>query len=672
MAQAGYSILPIYSSPYNSMTCTRLIEAMADHLSRNGLEEEAGRLKEAGAIRERLEAVMEILKSHRLLMLWDGLDLDEQSGRIKDPELSRLYLKMIRGMTAGRVIITASALPADALTLPSRAWQWKIDGLSEAAFIRGLLSCPETADRYRRGEIAYERLIEHQRAASGIPCRLAQTSRALALGDIVPGEDALVSLIGRLDGEFSIALARAAVYATAISPEGLAAVCGLTLENAMAAAERWQDLHLAYFSRGLWTVRSSLRRSLLALLSPEEIRSAHKAAAVFLKETAEAGRSVDLELSRLDLLLEARGHFMAAEEWNAAGELTGSISGYLRRRGYNGEIIRLNREIVLSCASCGAGPSAWIGQAYLDQEDFRRAEEWYSRALEISPGPAAYQGLGLSLMHMEKNEQAEESLQKAADGFHAAGNHSGEAAALSALAALDTKKGESRAAAEKLDRIAEMMRARSDVSGEAQALQEAARLEMMSSNFEGARRRLIRSRELLQSSGDERGAAFALFNLASLDLERGDFQAAGEEYARALPLFQEMGDRAGVAAILHSQGLIFSQAGEKDKAAHSFKEALSINQELGDRAAEAGSFFQLGALAVQHDKMAEGLRLMALAAVVLQSIKSDEVKNVEPLVERLASQLKYSQEQFMVMVQEALQGYAKDRGWELVERALGK
>ena len=70
------------------------------------------------------------------------------------------------------------------------------------------------------------------------------------------------------------------------------------------------------------------------------------------------------------------------------------------------------------------------------------------------------------------------------------------------------------------------------------------------------------------------------------------------------------------------------------------------------------------------DKIAEGLRLMALSALVLRSIKSDEVKNVEPLVERLASQLSYSQEQFMAMVQESMQSYRKDRGWRLVERAL--
>ena len=73
-----------------------------------------------------------------------------------------------------------------------------------------------------------------------------------------------------------------------------------------------------------------------------------------------------------------------------------------------------------------------------------------------------------------------------------------------------------------------------------------------------------------------------------------------------------------------------------------------------------------------QDRMEEGLKLMATAAVVLRSIKSDEVRNVEPLVERLASRLNYSQEQFMVMVQEVLNSYSKDRGWGLVESASVK
>ena len=56
---------------------------------------------------------------------------------------------------------------------------------------------------------------------------------------------------------------------------------------------------------------SSIRPSLLAMLPPEEIESAHGAAADFLEGLAEAGRSQEMGLSRLDVLLEARGHYMA-------------------------------------------------------------------------------------------------------------------------------------------------------------------------------------------------------------------------------------------------------------------------------------------------------------------------------------------------------------------------
>jgi len=671
LAPAGYSILPLYSSPKNPITWARLLESVASQLKAMGREAEARDLIRSKAIKERMDGLINVLRGSRLLLLWDGLELD-QSGRIPDPDLSQFYRMMIRGLGAGRAIITCRSLPAEGLTLPARAWQWKAEGLSQSQFVRRLLYMPAIADRYRKGRISFAALADHHRAASGLPLRLDQTASALALEDMTAGEDALSALTSRLNQGSLTALCRASVYDIAVSPAGIAAVCGLAEEQVDCHASSWQALSLAQNSGGLWTVPSSIRPSLQAIPAREEMESAHRAAAGYLQSLAQAGRSQEIGLSRLDVLLESRGHYMAAGDWEEAAATTSRISGYLQRRGHYAEIIRLNREILdlKISTSYMAGAAAWLGQAFLDQEDFRKAEKWYERALQISPDPAYYQGLGLSLMHQERYDPAKESLQRAYDAYCEANDLSGQAASLSSHAAIEMKKGEIEAALKKMEKIAEIMRQLGDLQGEAQALQETARLEMMTSNFDSARQRLQRSLELLESSGDPRGAAFALFNLASLDLEKGDFQSAAEEYARALPLFMEMEDRAAVSAIRHSQGLIQVQVGEKELAAKSFQEALSINQELGDRAAEAGSFFQLGALAVQQERMAEGLRLMATAAVVLRSIKSNEVKNVEPLVERLASQLNYSQEQFMAMVQEVVQGYAKDRGWGLVERAL--
>jgi hypothetical protein len=117
--------------------------------------------------------------------------------------------------------------------------------------------------------------------------------------------------------------------------------------------------------------------------------------------------------------------------------------------------------------------------------------------------------------------------------------------------------------------------------------------------------------------------------------------------------------------------MISSQAGEMEMAAEHFREALQVYQELKDQPGEAGALFQLGALAVQMDRIQEGLRLMALSAVVLRSINSDEVKNIEPVVERLASQLNFSQDQFVAMLQEVMQCYVKDKGRDLIERTFG-
>ncbi len=128
-----------------------------------------------------------------------ALDLDGKTGKISDPDLAEFYMLMIKGMTAGRVIITCVALPADALTLPARTWQWKLEGLGKAAFIRYLLRDEAVAIRYKNGEISYAELAKHHLAALGHPARLAQTGKALGLGDLAASEDPLAKLTTRLE-----------------------------------------------------------------------------------------------------------------------------------------------------------------------------------------------------------------------------------------------------------------------------------------------------------------------------------------------------------------------------------------------------------------------------------------------------------------------------------------
>jgi tetratricopeptide (TPR) repeat protein len=672
LASEGYSVMPVYSSQYNPLSAARLLEAAISALGCSGRREDALWLRDPDVSPvERLKSMLEMLERGRVLILLDGLDLDEKTGKINDPELAEFYLHMLRQMDRSRAVITSKVLPADAMTLPRKAWEWPLLGLSEAAFIRYLLNDDRISAGYRRGEISYARLQELH-SSLGLPTCLAQTRRGLRIAgeNISLCDEFLARLYGSLSPEAGLALALAAVFGTAVNPAGLAAVARVPENIASAFAEEWQELSMAYRIDGLWAVPSSARSFLLGLLRQEQRRDAHRLAGDFLREIAEQGRANELGLSRLDCLMEARGQYMAAEDSEQARAVTERISGYLERRGYYSELIRLNEQLLR--LERHTWPMNWIARAYMDQGHYAEAEKWYSQAVEAGPDAIACHGLGTAYFRQGKYDLARESFRKAADICRAGGDLAGEAAALHSLASIDMEQKRETEALEKLKRVTEIQEKIGDLRGETATLHDMATIDLRQGNYESARQRLLRSLEILKQIGDKQGEASALFNLASLDMEKGDFQLSREEFRKSLALKREMGDKRSEAAILHSLGSIEAQSGDKEVARQSFIEALKIFQELGDKPGEAGAFFQLGAIAVQQNRIPEGLRLMALSAVILRSISSEDVKNVEPVVERLASQLRYSQDQFLEMVREVVGAYRRDKGWGLVEAAAGK
>jgi hypothetical protein len=157
LASEGYPVIPVYSSKYNPISAARLLETAIGVLAGCGREEEAQRLRDpAVSPAERLKSMLDMLEQERVLILLDDLDMDEKTGKIKDAELSEFYLHMLRQMDRCRVIITGRALPADALTLPRKAWEWPLLGLSEAAFIKYLLK-DDTSSPTGKGD-GYEQL----------------------------------------------------------------------------------------------------------------------------------------------------------------------------------------------------------------------------------------------------------------------------------------------------------------------------------------------------------------------------------------------------------------------------------------------------------------------------------------------------------------------------------
>jgi len=627
LASSGYFILPVYSSQNNPVSATRLLESFVSLLAKSGQVEAAQRLRDSSrSAADRQKSMLEELNRGKFLILLDGLDPDEKTGKIEDPDLAEFYLQAQRELDKSRMIITSRSL---ALPLSKRAWEWPLTGLSNAAFIKCLLQDEIVAERYRRGEVRYEDLQRLCCSVAGSPACLAQMAVALRMDGMTGDcEEVLEKTSALLSSKSRSALSMAAVYSIAVNIAALAAVSGRQVKEAAEFVCDWKRLKLVYQAGELWAVPSYIRDKLLAVLTPEERRAAQKAAAEFLRVLAEEGKAAELGLSRLDLMLEARGHYIAADDLKAARIVSSRISSYLERRGYHSQLIWLNQELLN--LERHAETMNWIARGYLGLGDLINAQEWYGRALEMGPDAAASLGLGMIHLSQGRDEQALEALQKA-------------------------------------QKLQETL---GDLRGQAETLQTMALLDLRRSDYEAARSKVVKALEMVQHAGDIAGFAEAQYKLAAIDMERGDLQLAREEFQKALQLKREIGERRGEAAVLHNLGQIESQVNDKEAAVKNFSGALRIYQELADKPGEAGAFFQLGALSVQRDKIPEGLRLMALAAIVLRSIKSDEVKNVEPLVERLAAQLNYSQEQFMVMVQEVLQSYVTDKGWGLVKRAF--
>lgn len=632
LAASGYFVLPLGGTAHNPISSARLIEAAGLQLAAageyQGLEGTKRLLDSSLPVNERLAVLMELLRSNRILIFWDDLDLEEKTGRISDPHLGELFCQMTKGLHSSRAIISCPKVPANASILPRLARNWKLDRLSQAAFLRFMLQDRIIADGYRKGEIAFDALSDLYSLYERDPSKLEQIRSALARG-LPKDVDPLVRLAECLSPESLLALQCIAVYDVAMSPAGFAAAAGTDLESIAESLPLWEELSLCYKTGNLWAVHSSARPALREGLNPKEIREAHKRAGRFLEEMAESGRSPELFLFRLDGLLEARGHYLEAGDLAEARRVTARISSYLDRRGYYTELIRLNREILE--LEPDKDSMNWIAQAYAHQMDLENAAQWYKKALDMAPDAFSYQGLGMIQLGRGEYDLAEESLEKA----------------------LQINLGQK------------------DPRGEAAVLQALASIDMMQGHYDSARPRLARSLELAREAKDRAGEAVLLFNLADVDRETGELARATEELGVALAITRDLGDRKGMAASLHGLGMISSQAGEMEMAAEHFREALQVYQELKDQPGEAGALFQLGALAVQMDRIQEGLRLMALSAVVLRSINSDEVKNIEPVVERLASQLNFSQDQFVAMLQEVMHSYVKDKGRGLIERTFG-
>ena len=702
LESAGFSIVAVSSSRENPLSTARLIDVLvgAFHeaaakrlaLGRNDLAE--GIVAASQALKnssdERLEKAVEALNLGQFLIFLDDFDpnLDE-SGLIKDPEVAQFYMQLLSNLSGSRAIITSVRLPRNATTLPQKVWEQAIGALTKADLFRFLQRDGDLAARLRSGELSYEMLGQICERTNRLPLCLDRITRALRAKN--PADLTALALSGsQLSRSFCDEitswlycslnpvsrrlLCRASVHTVPLNLAELEFVTGVPQERIKGLSEEWNEKALAFSTDDGLVIRKELRDWLTIKLSKEEIRAAHEVAGDFFNEVVKEKTYKRHGLTSLERSLIARVHFLAAGDGEKAREVTSRISSTMMARGLYAEILALNQELLK--LSEHPTPIRWIAQALLEQGDFQNAREWYQRIIQ-SPGrseedaAASWQGIASMELSQGRYDKAEEYLNKALDVYRQKGDERRQAGILRDLASTEMAKGDYAQAKENLNIALKIQKKTKDLAAQASALKDLIAIDLLQKDRKAAREMLGESLEIFKKLGAPSGEAATIYDLASLDMENEDFDSAIEKFRMVLEIRRRIGDRAGEAATLHNLAMIDAHKGNVQVASEKFKEALKIYQQTGDKSGEAAAFFQLGILAIRLGHTSEGMRLLALSGILLKSIGSGEVRNVEPVIERMATQMKYTQDQFAEMVREAARAYRKERGWGLVEAVLG-
>lgn len=594
--------------------------------------------------------------------------------------------------------------------IQSRFHEEPLGDFPKVAFLKFLLRDPVVERRYYNGNLPHELLVELHRLFGGTPRFLDQMRKVLRTIPVPELQEGLAALefpaelelgalqeirdrycekifIARLYGNLGLdcsrALSRAAVFRVPINMAGLVAVTNEPIERLRDFTQEWQNYALAYTERErstgeLWTVYGLLRTWLLApeRLSLTERQSTHRAAGNFLQELETQDREQELGLFWADCLLEARAQYLEAREYEQARVLTDKISQFCERRGLYNELARINHELLDYAEH--PGPINWVGRAYMDRADYLTARKWYQRSLAASKDlltpevATAWHELGSIDIRVGDYQGAREKTLKSLKIDQQIGSRSGEAASWHQLASIDLQTGNYKAAEKHLTKSLEIHQQIGSFAGAAGGWHQLAVIDLRKGDYLAAGEKSRKALEIHQRMVDRAGEAASWHQLGSIDLRMVDYKAAREKFLKALTIRQQIGDRAGEAATWHQLASIDLYVGEPLAACEKFLESLKLRQRIGDRAGEAANFYQLGLLAAALGRLPEGIQLVALCALIDESIGHEDAEKDSRAFALMASKLNYTTEQSSILFQEIAKAYQADRGWGLIKAAFGK
>jgi len=224
--------------------------------------------------------------------------------------------------------------------------------------------------------------------------------------------------------------------------------------------------------------------------------------------------------------------------------------------------------------------------------------------------------IGLIEFQLGRLVEASSTLTRAAEGFRAARDRTGEADALVDLGLAHRMLGQLEAASGCLTAAVGLYRAIGSGRGEASALRELGAVQRQAGRFEDSERSLTRARTLFAQAGYRYGEASVLAYLGGVRMAVKSYQPAREALEAALDIYRAVDDPQGQANCLLFLGKAHLDAGAVDRAERALAEAGELYGRMGDRRGQAGVLAFLGdtqRLAGKNSRagesLAEALRL---------------------------------------------------------------
>ncbi|MBW3587958.1 MAG: tetratricopeptide repeat protein [Actinobacteria bacterium] len=158
-----------------------------------------------------------------------------------------------------------------------------------------------------------------------------------------------------------------------------------------------------------------------------------------------------------------------------------------------------------------------------------------------------------------------------------------------------------------------------------------------------ARKTFDEDLELSRELGDKWVMGRALNNCAEIDRLQGDLGAAKKLFEQSLDLSRELGDKQSSASSLGGLAEVAREDGDHERAISLHRESLRVRQELDDKPGIAGSLEGFGSVLADVGRFQTGVRLLAAAETLRESIGSPlppvAIKEHERIVHKLRTAL---------------------------------